>query len=192
MRTQEIKLFDINELSEEAQSKAVEYLQGQNYFGADEREISEQFEEKLKEYGLPADNIEWSLGYCQGDGVAFYGDIDVEKLLKAIGEYGKYGYLVRRYTPDIVLTRNSYGYHYSHYNTMDIVEGVAGLEIRETDRTKWKELTDLIELRVRSVSRELEKKGYEIIEAHGEKDHIIEHAEINEMEFREDGRLWAG
>ena len=189
MRTHTVQLYDINELSEQAQEKAIDKLRELDYFGVESHDLTDQFKERLEEYGLPTD-VEWSLGYSQGDGVAFYGDVDVPKLLKTIGEYDKYAYLIRRYEPSVTLTRNSWGYHYSHFNTMD-VDGESR-EVAPREAEKWKELTALIELRVRSVSKELEKMGYDEIEYRQEKEQIIEMAEANEMEFREDGRLWHG
>ena len=192
MRTQEIELFCITELDEEAKTKAVEYLRDSDYYGADTGEIEGPVKDKLREYGLPTETIEWSLGHSQGDGVAFYGDIDVQKLLMNIGEWSKYSWLVYDYELSATSTRNSLGNHYSHFNTMDVYMQRERDYRTEQARMLGKELWELIKLRVQSVSKELEKLGYEIIEASREKEYIIECAEANEMEFREDGRLWHG
>ena len=191
MRTHTVELFSITELDEKAQEKAIDYLREHDYYGFESSEIEELFKVKLDEYGLPTD-VEFSLGYRQGDGVAFYGDIDVEKLLKNIGEWEEYKWLVNQYELSATTTRNSYGSHYSHWNTMEVYMQREEEYHSSFSRMVGKKLWDLIKLRVVSVSRELEKLGYEMIEANQKKEHIIECAELNEMEFRKDGRLWAG
>ena len=87
MRTTSVKLYNIKELKPDSRAVAVEYLRTNDYFGAGEHEITNAFKETLKEYGLPTETVEWSLGWCQGDGVAFYGDIDIKKLLVKTGKY---------------------------------------------------------------------------------------------------------
>ncbi len=192
MRTQTVELFNITELDEKAQEKAVDYLREMDYFGVESSHLTDQFKERLEEYGLPTETVEWSLGHCQGDGVAFYGDIDVEKLLKNIGEWGKYAWLVNHYNLSATSTRNSWGSHYSHFNTMDVDMEHRYVYHANSHIMLGKELWELIKLRVVSVSKELEAMGYEEIEYRQEKEQIIEMADINEMEFRKDGRLWAG
>jgi hypothetical protein len=192
MRAHTVQLFSIEELSEEAQEKAIDKLRELDYFGIDSREIEEDFKQTLEERGLPTDNIEFSLGYSQGDGVAFYGDIDVEKILKDIGEWDEWEVFVKKHGFTATSTRNSWGSHYSHWNTMDVELTEDREFIGAYSESRADRLCELIKLRVQSTSKELEKRGYEMIEANQEKDYIIECCEANEMEFREDGRLWHG
>lgn len=192
MRTHTVELFSITELDEKAQEKAVDYLRDLDYFGAETDDIESMFKERLEEYGLPTEQVEFSLGHRQGDGVAFYGDIDVEKLLKNIGEWDKYAWLVNHYKLSATSTRNSWGSHYSHFNTMDVDMEHEYVYHANSHIMLGQELLELIKLRVVSVSKELESMGYKEIEYRQEKEQIIEMADINEMEFRKDGRLWAG
>lgn len=81
--------------------------------------------------------LEWSLSYSQGDGVAFYGRIDAEDMLAAltkedrsqgwideetlakIGNVSAAVGVLRTLRNGVIdSTRNSSGHHYSHYNTM--------------------------------------------------------------------------
>lgn len=92
--------------------------------------------------------IEYSLGYCQGDGVAFYGDLSVDdvkalmnrlfstepgqvdavsrvKNLMAQKDIENMLSVLREYgSCDLSITRNSHGHHYSHWNCMNIDDNV--------------------------------------------------------------------
>lgn len=51
--------------------------------------IKQHFQNELVKCGYPDDlTIEYSLGYCQGDGVAFYGDLSVDDV-KALMKIGR-------------------------------------------------------------------------------------------------------
>ncbi|MGX2950669.1 hypothetical protein ACWIUA_07180 [Ursidibacter sp. B-7004-1] len=97
--------------------------------------LTAYFNSQLVNAGLPDDlEINWSLSYCQGDGVAFYGTLysrhwnDLfkkiypgqkrkqrmfERLLKSILDWENYYH-------KIVIYRNQFGYRYAHFNTMEI------------------------------------------------------------------------
>lgn len=98
--------------------------------------LTAYFHKQLIKAGLPDDlEIEWSLGYCQGDGVAFYGTIEhtcwlalfkhiypnqkrkyrkFERLAKSLIEWQNY------WDSLIRIERNRYGYRYAHAGTMHI------------------------------------------------------------------------
>lgn len=204
MRTHTVELFSITELDEEAQEKAVDYLREHDYFGVENEHIEERFKSMLEEYGLPTDNIEFSLGHRQGDGVAFYGNMDTDDIVKMLykvdaRDFLPYGANWRRYRPFVqwhglsaTIQRNSHGNHYSHYNTMDVYVEREREYTQQPTRLAGKEVWDLIKENVVKVSKELEKLGYEMIDEYQKKEWIIEQAEANEMEFRKDGRLWGG
>lgn len=42
--------------------------------------LTEDFKTQLAEFGFEEAKVYWSLGYCQGDGVAFYGRVHMESL----------------------------------------------------------------------------------------------------------------
>lgn len=107
--------------------------------------IKQHFQNELVKCGYPDDlTIEYSLGYCQGDGVAFYGDLSVDdvkalmnrlfstepgqvdavsrvKNLMAQKDIENMLSVLREYgSCDLSITRNSHGHHYSHWNCMNI------------------------------------------------------------------------
>lgn len=82
MVVEEERTYKFGELSPRAQKHAIEYFQKLQYEDLDTRFLTEQFEEKLDELGLPSDKISWSLSWSQGDGVVFPGRFDVKEYLE--------------------------------------------------------------------------------------------------------------
>ncbi|PJG82794.1 hypothetical protein [Caviibacterium pharyngocola] len=96
--------------------------------------LQDFFNHKLVEAGFPDGlNIEYSLSYCQGDGMAFYGTLPCDSWItlykqinpnKSEKEYRRFAFLSEyiannEYYNDVEITRNSFGHHYSHWNTME-------------------------------------------------------------------------
>lgn len=136
-----------------------------------------QFELVLEERGLPTEKIEWSLGYSQGDGVAFYGSIDVEKALRYMRKYNRYRNLFIRSDgpPYARIIGNSFSTHYSHYNTMNV------------DCDMSEALAEELEEFVRDTSHLLEKSGYDAFEYAYSDEAVAQTCEANEIRFDERG-----
>ena len=190
MRTIEVELFTISELDAEVRSKVIEDLRTRGIYDPHSEEITEEFAEHLESYGLPTNEIEWRLSWCQGDGVAFYGSIDIPVLLKKIGRWFEFETLVESYGLTATIERNSYGNHYSHWNTMEVFIERDRDYILNAHRLKARSLWDLLKEMVVAHSRRLETSGYKKIEAAHDEEYIIECAEANELEFTKEGRLW--
>ena len=198
MRNVEFKVYYFEELSEKAKNRAIEdYRRGGTWEQWDSENLSEYFKERLMEYGFYNDvQIEFSLGYCQGDGVAFYGGIDFSIWLKnhqdhfTKKELKRLEWLNEECGVELSTTRNSYGYHYSHYNTMNT--NVTYSEYRDF---RGSDLLDevldkvekLFEDEVVELSRDFESIGYKEIEYRDSNECIIEIILANEYEFMEDG-----
>lgn len=176
-------------------------------------EISEFFTYVLKTLNFPTDCIEYSLSCCQGDGMAFYGAFDpiavltksltcenefpdlaltqdqkddVQKLLTKINEIGAEYFAGK-------IVRNSYGFHYSHYNTMEIkIECYKDFspdhekQIQEISL----EAEKIIETYVKTISKHLEKQGYDIIEDALSDESVDENIRINEYAFTKNGKRY--
>ncbi|MDV0844429.1 MULTISPECIES: NgrC [Gammaproteobacteria] len=171
--------------------------------------IKQHFQNELVKHGYPADlTIEYSLGYCQGDGMAFYGSLgvdDVQALMKRLfGTEQGSADAVRRVKNlmaqkdidhminvlrdygncDLSITRNSFGQHYSHWNTMRIDSnvdftgvfpdeetmlgtGIEGINPEMLERWQgiWDRFIDALQDDVKSLSKRLEADGYKLIEA---------------------------
>lgn len=201
MRNLEFKVYHFEELSEQAKKKAIEDFRRRGTWEQwDSDDLSEYFKERLMEYGFYSDvRIEFSLGYCQGDGVAFYGEIDFSIWLKnhqdhfTKKELKRLEWLNYEFGIGLSTTRNSYGYHYSHYNTMDInvaCDGYIGLRDSDLLDEVLNEVEELLKDEVVELSREFERIGYEEIEYKNSDEYIIESIIVNEYEFMEDGSMF--
>lgn len=167
-RPKGLRFFD--ELSEEAKDSAIENERnsGRRFDDDDASFLTEDFQNQLVEKGFEAVKVFWSLGYCQGDGVAFYGRVYpddlkakdviarklIERLEKAGGEFS------------IEITGANGWYH--HRNSMTVEVDFEN----ETDdenlpaRLKivlpvWREdFESYLTEKVKEISDELEKSGY--------------------------------
>ena len=210
--TKECKVYSFGELSDDVKEKVIEKHRQYAYEDSYHSEsLKEYFKEYLEERGLPSEEIEFSLSYCQGDGVAFYGrivnwrrdDSSLEKFLKHYNAYDKFKDLAKYAYIRIEIARNRNGYHYSHYNTMCVdVEWESSLQdyddelrqavvdkIEEPFEDLAKELREVVEEIVVEVSKELEKQGYAYFDDVYSDERITEEIKINEYRFTEDGTI---
>ena len=182
------QVFALDELDPAARSVAIEKLRNENYENLPSDMISEFLNGELinlltgEWVGVTTDKelkklsgltLEWSLGSCQGDGVAIYGEIYNDyatQLTWGNGVYAK-------------LTRTSYGYHYSHPNcfTVELFDGDS--DIIKDD--------DIITDELRDICRKLERHGYAEIEYQTSEANVIELLNYNDTPriFNADGTL---
>jgi hypothetical protein len=212
MREHTTTLYKFEELTKDAKIKAIENWRDSMDWTIESEYISENFEYRLKELGYPTDDLEWRLSYSQGDGVAFYGYIDMNVVARRLldgDSLSLYNLIVdENLTISAEIYRNSFGTYYSHWNTMEV--GLDGDDVdtmmeylyEEVDRDSdeyvdrysqicnlLEELDNRISDDIKSVSKELEKDGYSEIEYH-ESDNAISEALIaNEYEFTSEGKI---
>lgn len=199
----EIKLYNFSELSKEAQAKAIENWRSKGFAfdNCSVNILTHKFREELESYGFDDVRVEWSLSYCQGDGVAFYGSIDLEKILpKHVDDFTKdelrrLYWLNKEFGVSIETVRNSYGYRYSHANTMDVnIDCDYNIYYRHTEQYNevLQKLEEVVLNDIQSLSHKLEREGYEFIERMESDEVIREFFEYNDdcYEFTEDGTLY--
>lgn len=216
MRKEIINLYKFEELNDKAKQNAINKYRESMDWQIESEFITEKFAEKLSDMGYPTDDLEWRLSYSQGDGVAFYGEVDIDKVMKRLENEGyDLNYDLYRAIDSENLTiiariyRNSFGYRYSHYNTMKVeIDGDSIETIMEylyddldsdTDEyvDKYNEIYNfLLDLRdcihndIKCVSKQLEKEGYNDIEYYSSDEAITETLIANECEFTEDGIMY--
>lgn len=123
------KGYSFEELAPEVQQKVLERLR-ENAFDPDS--LSEQFESILSERGLSDPKTGWSLGYCQGDGVAFWGYLDLEAFFKWIfsGDTHATPFIKDakrfRFMEDVVSVNISHKSIYYHSNSMTVEVELTG------------------------------------------------------------------
>jgi hypothetical protein len=186
-------VFTLDELSDTARQNALEKMCAELHEWIEPDQVTEYLNGELltmltgecvgeisskeltKRVGL---EIEYSLSYSQGDGVAIYGEIyatDAPKLEWHNADNAR-------------LTRNGYGNYYSHYNTFDVV--VCG-EDENGNYTKLDGDTgEAITEQFRDICRQLARLGYQQIKALTNEEAIREHLEFGDARrFTEDGDI---
>ena len=186
-----------SELSREAQDFAIENERnsGTRFDDDDATFLTEDFQYQLAEKGFEAVKVFWSLGYCQGDGVAFYGRVYADDL-KAKDAYA--GKLIERLEMageeiSIEITGANSWYHQRNSMT---VETDFENETDEEDlpvRLKialpvWREeFEDYLADKVKEISDELEKSGYAEIDYRYQDETIKQDLSERECLYEKDG-----
>ncbi|MEJ7860466.1 MAG: hypothetical protein WKF90_02400 [Pyrinomonadaceae bacterium] len=194
-RPKRLRFF--SELNPEGQKFAVsEEKNRADRFDCDDAEfLTEDYKTQLAEYGFEETEVYWSLGYCQGDGVAFYGrvhpeslkekDRSAKRLIGALDAAGDEFYIE-------ITGRNS---HYHHWNSMTIeieFENETGDEdlparLKIARPALRENLEKYLAERVKEISRELEKSGYAEIEYRYEEETIRNDLTMREHLYEKDG-----
>lgn len=176
--------------------------------------FQDHFKAELIKRGYPEDlSIEYNLDHTQGSGVAFYGSLetsDIKRLMTRLlcedngNAVSRVRSLMDQKHFDNMMTvidhfglylgieKNSYGYHYSHANTMDLncsvhfvdlfADGeyygeftIDGLDEAMVDQWHdiWIRFFEALEQDIRSVSWDLETDGHAIVEATPDEDEVV-------------------
>ena len=180
-------------LKAEAKARALEWGRDRvsEHFDADR--LTEDLKGYVKEkHGLDAGDCYWKLGHCQGDGVAFYGVIDLDPLKQAQPEvaaiFARLRLLgIQSCTLDAHIEgANS---HYHHYNSMDVRVEVLDYEPEHEAQAEQagEDLQKFLDDFLKDVSRDAERYGYEVIDGETSDEHVQEFIEANEYRFKRDG-----
>jgi hypothetical protein len=186
----EIQVFRFDELPEKVQQKLIE-CERQSYYddGMIADDVRERFTDRLNERGLPTGDIRWGLGHCQGDGVAFYGEVDFKELFEKNKLAEKFPVLASQLS-DIYLKIIKLGHHsYDHWNTMGLDnEYPFDWEENVVLKNEISQFLADFEVMIRDFSRDLEKEGYEIYDAYDD-DYFREWLKENDIWYFADGRI---
>jgi hypothetical protein len=175
--TKTTKLYNIHELTEEAQEKAYQEWRGdesEHYYDSEivKDVLKDYLAEMLKEYGIEGDvdNIFFSLSHCQGDGVMFEGT-----------------FVHDGYTFKVV-----HSGHYHHYNSKTIDIDLDSCDVKKYGKLEAeKREYDFDELYV-AICKKLEKTGYSKFESLTSRERFEDESESNDVFFTEDGTRWNG
>lgn len=200
MRIQEVKIYTFPELSEEVQKKVIEKWRNENDLQLESDMINENFQEKLSEEGYKDCEIAWSLAYCQGDGVAFYGFPDISKLIESFYNEERTKKRLKKVIEliecGIEVKRNEYSNHYSHSKTMTVELDYDYTMYYEKKYPKMIKLIEAfvskIKVDVIRLSKELENEGYKALDYYNSDEYIkLELTEkTDNYEFLENGKNW--
>jgi hypothetical protein len=171
-RPKRLRFF--SELKCRAQELAVsEERDSANRFDWDDAEfLTEDFKTQLAEHGFEEAEVYWSLGYCQGDGVAFYGRVCPERLKEKDRNARRLITALEAAGDAIYIEITGANGRYHHWNSMTV-------EIEFENETDDEDLPARLKIarpvlrenleehlaeRVKEISRALEKSGYSEIE----------------------------
>jgi hypothetical protein len=190
----EVKVYKFEELNDKAKEVAREWMRDADAQDSFQSEaITDSFTYWLDEEKLPSDDIRWSLSCCQGDGVAFYGTVDLEEYLTKNKLRTKYRSLIK-YNKDYgikVEIEKSQSFHrYDHWNTMRIE--VNQEDFNHDPTPQMYSLMGDLEKHLRdkciAMSSHLETKGYEQLDYNRSDEVVDESINANEYDFEECGR----
>ena len=199
-----MNVYSINELEKDVKAKVLDRHR-YDFNDIVNLDIQDEFKQRLEEKGYPTDDIRYSLNYCQGDGMAFYGTIDLEEFIekrhKELEEsLSKHDLRRVKYIAKEGLTidirKSRYFHLYDHYNTMIVevngyVDEYMSYRAKDSDVEEMTnsvyELEEFIKYDVKNISGELESIGYDIAESYENDEHIIEYLEENNYYFTKDG-----
>ncbi len=173
-RPKGLRFFD--ELSDEAKNYAIENERnsGRRFDDDEASFLTEDFQYQLAEKGFEAVKAYWSLGYCQGDGVAFYGRVFTDDFKAKDPKAGKLIERLEKAGDEISIEITGANNRYHHCNSMTVEVDFEN----ETDdedlpaRLKialpvWREdFESFLSEKVKEISDELEKSGYAEIDYH--------------------------
>lgn len=165
MRTEQITIYEFEELSKPVQEKVIEHFRLTNDYPFLEEGITENIKENLSKHKIKVIKdfrTQYSLGYCQGDGVSF------------VGMFEWKGYR-------ICITSNS---RYAHKRSTNIE-----VSTRNYNDAK-QEVYDQFQKIYFGICDEAEKTGYEYIDADDNEANIKETIKLNEYEFYDNGERY--
>lgn len=186
-----------SELSHPAQEFVVsEERERPERFDWDDAEfLTEDFKMQLAERGFEETKVYWSLGYCQGDGVAFYGRVYPESLMEKDSQTKRLIAALHTAGDSLYIEITGENGHYHHWNSMTV-------EIEFESETDDEDLPARLKIvrpvlrenfeehlneRIKEISRELEKFGYAEIEYAHDEDAIRDELGEREHLYEKDG-----
>ena len=194
-RPEGLRFFD--ELIEEAKESAIENERssGRRFDEDDVAFLTEDFQNQLAEKGFEAVKVFWSLGYCQGDGVAFYGRVYADDLKAKDPEAKRLIERLEKSGDEISIEITGANNRYHHRNSMTVEIDFEN-EREEDDlpsRLKialpfWREeFEGYLAEKVKEISTELEKSGYAEIDYRYQDETIRQELSESENLYEKDG-----
>jgi len=185
-------IFRFEELSDKAKQRAInDGAIAESDMGLTSERLHEMFVSRLEEEGLPTDDIRFSLSHSQGDGVAFYGNVDLEAFLTKQKVKGKFRNLLNAIKDgniEVVISKSQSFHLYDHWNTMVVMHEWFG-DLTTAQVLAVDNIPAFVRERIIVVSKELTQSGYAEIDYVNSEDYFKENAEANEWVFYTNGKL---
>lgn len=193
MRTIEVKINKFEELEKSVQEYVIEkWYENEDYPFLNENLIEDLLsnDDNIFKEGF---TLNYSLSCCQGDGLCIKGDIDIDKVMSKVNKDLQEKFKDKIYR--IYSTGNDGHYSYAHKNQIEFELDVPFDSITEIDDSDYyklfeSEILPTIQDIYMDLCRQLEKIGYDIIEYRMDIDEFTEHANANDYEYYETGRMY--
>ena len=174
MELKQIEVYDFEELSDEVREKVLNKFRENNEYDFLDENLNEELNILLKEAEIKPTgeiSLRYSLSCCQGDGLSFIGDFKFKDI-------------------DFEISLGHLSNHYAHSNTTDIntadeyddSDDITE-EIREIREKEFREIYF-------KICDELEKSGYNYIEAEDSDENLKENIKVNEYKFLVNGEIF--
>ena len=186
-----------NELIEESKESAIENERssGRKFDEDDAAFLTEDFQNQLAEKGFEAVKVFWSLGYCQGDGVAFYGRVYADDIKGKDSEAKKLIERLEKAGDEISIEITGVNNWYHHRNSMSVEIDFENKNEEEDLPARLKialpalreEFENYLSEKVIEISTELEKSGYAEIDYRYQDETISQHMSESDNLYEKDG-----
>ena len=195
MRIIETKAYTFDELSDDAKEKLIEKFREDKYEYLNLDYFYDDCVYQLEELGFVNPKIQYSLGYCQGDGLSFEADkyTRLEDLyIKELGKGKEHTAQVLADNSTFICTGNKGRYCYASTSDIDLyIENYSSTI--NTDCENINNVVDIVRGELEDlyvdICSNLEKQGYDEIEYQLSDECIIEDIQCNEYEFTKEGKL---
>lgn len=186
------------ELNKIAQEVAVEEeREDAELFDWDDAAIlTEDFKMQLAERGFPHVEVFWSLSYCQGDGVAFYGSVYTQDLKEKDPCAAQFIKALEKAGDILSIGISGENNHYHHWNSMTVEVEFESEDdehlpprLRIARPVLRENLEEYLSEKVKEISRELEKSGYAEIEYRMSEDAVREDLQGRDHLYEKSGDM---
>lgn len=193
--TKTINLYSYDELSEEAREKVKSFLLN------DELKNELFYESIIDELGslLPHSNlnVQYSLGYCQGDGLNVYGDLNLYDVLNLLmNNFNiKEVKTLNDYLKGLNDYKMPYNRHYCYCMADDIdiddiiIDALEDENYKNIDYKLIERFNALIKSYISSLCEDYERRGYDYLYNISDEE-AAEETEFNGWLFTEDGAIY--
>lgn len=191
--TRNYQVYDFKELSKEAKYYAIEKWYENEDYPFLEDYIQEELHQ-LDEHEIFEDiKLQYSLSYCQGDGLSFSAHINLKNFLdniysKKLQQFKKD--TIQNYIYKCYSKGNTGHYCYASKSDIEYYENYQnGIERKYID-ILWQDILEEIKKYYMNICNNLEKYGYSILEYRMNDEEFSEFCEDNEYKFFENGKMF--
>jgi len=184
------KVYKFKELSKEVKEDVIKNWYENEDYPFLEDNISEELKQIDKYFSDT--KLQYSLSCCQGDGLSFSGEFDLEKFLNYKTKLKKsVKWAINELICNVSSKGNDGHYCYAHKNDIEYEDNYCGTQ--RADRL-YKLFEDkvlpMIQDYYLGICEKLEKMGYAELDYRMDNKEFAEHSEVNEYEYTKDGKIY--